>query len=200
MERPGKRDRLDAGRLSLSVFFPCFNEEPNVERVTAAALRACRRLTSDFEVIIVNDGSSDRTGEIAESLAARHPEVRAVHNHGNRGYGAALQRGFQEATKEYVFYTDGDGQFSFDELPHLLLLLGQYDIGTEIRRMIDSADWGLQAQESGFYLFAQGTPPRIPAQEAMKRLERDVSIVNDDYEAAQRYRSRWAQYLVCAQK
>jgi len=114
--------------ISLSVFFPCYNEEANVERTTRAALKAVRRITDDYEIIIVDDGSKDRTGEIADRLAAEHPNVRAVHNHPNLGYGGALQRGFREAGKEYVFYTDGDGQFDFEEIPKLLPLLKEYDI------------------------------------------------------------------------
>jgi glycosyltransferase involved in cell wall biosynthesis len=136
--------------LSLSVFFPCYNEEANVERTTLAALQACRRITSDFEVIIVNDGSKDRTGELAERLAAEHPEVRAVHNDPNRGYGGALQRGFREARKERVFYTDGDGQFDFEEIDKLLPLLKEYDIVSAYRldrqdpvlRKINAFCWG----------------------------------------------------------
>ncbi|MCP4591763.1 MAG: glycosyltransferase family 2 protein [bacterium] len=114
--------------MSLTVFFPCYNEEANVERTTLAALEACRRVATDFEVIIVNDGSKDRTEEVAERLAAEHPEVRAVHNRPNRGYGGALQRGFGEARKEWVFYTDGDGQFDFEEIDKLLKLRSEYDI------------------------------------------------------------------------
>ena len=113
--------------LSLTVFYPCYNEEANVERTTEAALKTCRRLTDDFEIIIVNDGSKDRTAEIADRLAAEHPEVRAVHNNPNLGYGGALQRGYREATKEWVFYTDGDGQFDFEEIDKLLPLLADYD-------------------------------------------------------------------------
>ena len=124
--------------LSLSVFFPCYNEEANVERTTLAALKACRRIARDFEVIIVNDGSKDRTGELAEKLAAEHPEVRAVHNSPNRGYGGALQRGFRDARKELVFYTDGDGQFDFEEIDKLLPLLKEHDIVSAYR--IDRQD------------------------------------------------------------
>jgi glycosyltransferase involved in cell wall biosynthesis len=113
--------------LSLTVFFPCYNEEANVERTTEAALAACRRIADDFEVIIVNDGSKDKTGEIADRLAAEHPRVRAVHNQPNLGYGGALQRGYREATKDWVFYTDGDGQFDFEEIDGLLPLLEEYD-------------------------------------------------------------------------
>lgn len=126
-------DRPPRIPLSISVTFPCYNEEANVERTTAAALRTFRRISDDFEVIIVNDGSRDRTGEIADGLAARHRQVRAVHNPTNLGYGGALQRGFREARKEWVFYTDGDGQFDFDEIERLLPLLDHYDIVSAYR-------------------------------------------------------------------
>ncbi len=118
---------------SVSVFFPCYNEEANVERTTLAALRAFRRTAEDFEVIIVNDGSKDRTAEIADRLAREHPEVRAVHNNPNQGYGGALQRGFREAGKQHVFYTDGDGQFDFEEIDHLIPLMERYDIVSAYR-------------------------------------------------------------------
>ncbi|MEK6675668.1 MAG: glycosyltransferase family 2 protein [Planctomycetota bacterium] len=114
--------------LCLSVFFPCYNEEENVERTTLAAIRALDRISDDYEIIIVDDGSRDKTGEIADRLAKEHPRVRAVHNRPNLGYGGALQRGFREATKPWVFYTDGDGQFDFEEMEKLFPLLNQYDI------------------------------------------------------------------------
>ncbi len=118
---------------SLTVFFPCYNEEANVERTTLAALKTCRRLGIDFEILIVNDGSGDRTGEIADRLAAEHPEVRAVHNRPNRGYGGALQRGFREATGDWIFYTDGDGQFDFEEIDKLFPLMERFDIVSAYR-------------------------------------------------------------------
>ena len=119
--------------LSISVFFPCHNEEENVETTTLAALRAIERISDDYEVIIVNDGSKDRTGKIADRLAADHPHVRAVHNTTNLGYGGALQKGFRSASKPWVFYTDGDGQFDFDEIEKLLPLLDRYDIVSAYR-------------------------------------------------------------------
>lgn len=136
--------------ISVSVFYPCYNEEKNVERVTLAALRACERLYEDYEVIIVNDGSKDRTGELADKLAREHDRVRAVHNNPNRGYGGALQRGFLEAQKEYVFYTDGDGQFDFEEMDKLIPMLKDFDIIScyrmnrmdPINRKINAAMWG----------------------------------------------------------
>ena len=114
--------------LSLTIFFPCHNEEENVERVTRQAVEVGRQVADDLEVIIVDDGSKDRTGEIADRLAAEIPEVRAVHNHPNLGYGGALQRGFREATRNWIFYTDGDGQFDLGEVPRVLPLLAEYDI------------------------------------------------------------------------
>jgi glycosyltransferase involved in cell wall biosynthesis len=138
-------------RQSFSIFYPCYNEEANVERTTRAAVEAMTKLGfEDYEIIIVNDGSKDRTGEIADRLAAEIPRVRAVHNKPNRGYGGALARGFREATKDFIFYTDGDGQFDFTEIEKLLPLLDQYDIVSAYRmdrkdpfmRKINAFCWG----------------------------------------------------------
>lgn len=118
---------------SLTVFFPCYNEEENIDRVTRAAVRMVQRVAEDYEVIIVDDGSRDRTGPLADALAAELPHVRAVHNHPNLGYGGALQRGFREASKKWVFYTDGDGQFDFEEIDRLLPLLNRFDIVSAYR-------------------------------------------------------------------
>jgi len=113
---------------SLTVFFPCYNEQENVNKVTRQASEVLENLGADYEIIIVNDGSSDRTGQVADRLAAEHAHVRVVHHARNLGYGAALQSGFRAATKELVFYTDGDGQFDLAELPPLLPLMAEYDI------------------------------------------------------------------------
>jgi len=121
-------DRPPLKPFSLTIFFPCYNEEANVERVTRAAVAVGRKVADDLEVLIVNDGSRDRTEEIANRLAEEIPEVRAVHNKPNRGYGGALIRGFREATKNWIFYTDGDGQFDLNELPGILPLLETYDV------------------------------------------------------------------------
>jgi glycosyltransferase involved in cell wall biosynthesis len=126
-------DRPSRSPLRLSIFFPCYNEEANVERVTLAGLAAGRRIADELEVIIVNDGSRDRTGEIADRLAGEHAEVRAVHNNPNLGYGGALQRGYRESRMDWVFYTDGDGQFDFEEIDRLLPLLDHHDIVSAYR-------------------------------------------------------------------
>ena len=116
------------GTGSISVFFPCYNEQENIARTVEQALGVLEKLSAGFEVIIVDDGSADRTGRIADEIAARDSRVKAVHHRTNLGYGAALQSGFKAATKELVFYTDGDGQFDLNELPLLLPLIRQYDI------------------------------------------------------------------------
>ncbi|MGB8226756.1 MAG: glycosyltransferase family 2 protein, partial [Sedimentisphaerales bacterium] len=118
---------------SLSVFFPCFNEQDNVERAVKSAVDVLSPLKIDFEIIIVNDGSKDKTGEIADGIAAENKNIKVVHHNINRGYGAALQSGFKAATKEYVFYTDGDGQFDIKELPLLFKYMDDYDIVTGYR-------------------------------------------------------------------
>jgi glycosyltransferase involved in cell wall biosynthesis len=113
---------------SISVFFPCFNEQASVEALTRKTLSVLQKLTGDFEVIIVNDGSGDDTGVIADRLAKEIPQVRVVHHPHNLGYGFALRSGFKAATKELVFYTDGDSQFNVEELADILPLIDQCDI------------------------------------------------------------------------
>lgn len=113
---------------SISVFFPCYNEQDNVAGTVDQALAVLKKLHADFEVIIVDDGSSDATATIADELARQDSTVKVVHHPDNLGYGAALQSGFKAATKELVFYTDGDGQFDINEMPPLLPLTEKYDI------------------------------------------------------------------------
>ncbi len=118
-------DRLSGG---ISVFFPCYNEQENVGSTVEKALDVLEKLGMDFEIIIVNDGSSDNTGRIADEFAGRDGRIKVVHHRENLGYGAALQSGFTAATKELVFYTDGDGQFDISEMPPLFSLMEQYDV------------------------------------------------------------------------
>jgi len=121
---------------SLSVFFPCYNEQDNIEKVVKSAIDVLGPLGIDFEIIIVNDGSRDKTGQIADKLAAENKNIKAIHHQINLGYGSALQSGFKTATKEYVFFTDGDGQFDIKELPSLFKYMADYDIvsGYRIKR------------------------------------------------------------------
>ncbi len=100
----------------LSVFFPAYNDSGTIASMVIRAVKTASELTPDYEVIVVDDGSSDGTGEIADELARTYARVRVIHHPRNRGYGGALQTGFRAATKELIFYTDGDAQYDPAEL------------------------------------------------------------------------------------
>jgi len=110
--------------ISLSVFFPAYNDAPSIGKLVDRAFEVLRERVSDFEVIVVNDGSRDGTAEALDGLQQRHgPAFRVITHAENRGYGAALRSGFAAAEKDFVFYTDGDGQYDVGELPKLLDLV-----------------------------------------------------------------------------
>lgn len=104
---------------SLSVVMPAYNEEQNVEPMIENVIKTFNPLVEDLEVIVVNDGSRDRTGEKIQSVAARDSRVRMVRHEKNQGYGAALYDGFIAAKKEWVFMTDSDRQFKLAEFQKL---------------------------------------------------------------------------------
>jgi len=118
---PDSPARTPAG---LSIFFPAYNDSGTIASMVVSALVAARALTPDYEVIVVNDGSRDGTPQILDELARIYPEVRIVHHARNRGYGGALRSGFATASKEYVFYTDGDAQYDPAEVALLWQRLG----------------------------------------------------------------------------
>jgi glycosyltransferase involved in cell wall biosynthesis len=107
-------------RPSISVMFPAYNDGGTIASMVVTAVTTARALTDDFEVIVVNDGSSDYTAEVLDELARAYaPYVRVIHHPKNRGYGGALRSGFMAAEKDWIFYTDGDAQYD----PHELALL-----------------------------------------------------------------------------
>ena len=112
----------------LSVFFPAKDEAENVEAVVRDALRILPGVTERFDVTVVDDGSTDGTGEIADRLAAADPRVRVIHHHTSRGYGGAVRSGLLAASEPYVFYTDGDQQFDLADLPRLIARTGDSDV------------------------------------------------------------------------
>ncbi len=124
----------------LSYFFPAHNEEANIEALVAEALETLPQLAETFEIIAVDDGSRDRTGEIADRLAAENPDVvRVVHHMPNRGYGGALRSGFEHSRYELLCFTDGDLQFKIADLGRLIDRMGQPDkpdvvVGFRIKR------------------------------------------------------------------
>jgi glycosyltransferase involved in cell wall biosynthesis len=106
----------------LSVVLPAFNEEANIEQVVRHCVAYLDASVPDYELLVVNDGSRDRTGAILDQLARELPRLRPLHHPQNRGYGAALRTGFDAAAKRFVFYMDGDGQFDIRDLDAILPL------------------------------------------------------------------------------
>ena len=127
--------RAPAG-IALSVVLPAYNEAANLRATVEGALEVLRGLGGRFEVIVVDDGSRDGTGALADALARATPEIRAVHHPHNRGYGAAIRSGFTAATLPWLFFTDADGQFDLRELPTLLSETARADVvaGYRLRR------------------------------------------------------------------
>jgi glycosyltransferase involved in cell wall biosynthesis len=112
---------VNAAVEAISVFFPCYNDEATIARMVEVAVATLARVgVIDAEVIVVNDGSSDRSAAILAELEAREPLLRVVTHEHNRGYGGALLSGFAESKKQWIFYTDGDGQFDPSELELLV--------------------------------------------------------------------------------
>jgi len=102
--------------VGLTVFFPAYNDGGTVASLVIRAVQVARSLTPNYEVIVVDDGSTDSTSIIADELVRIYPTVRVVHHPANQGYGGALRTGFASATKEVVFYTDGDAQYDPAEM------------------------------------------------------------------------------------
>jgi glycosyltransferase involved in cell wall biosynthesis len=110
------QDRQEARLSSVSAFFPCYNDANTIPGLVRSVEGALRAITDDYEIIVVNDASRDNSAEILAALQADVPSLRVVRHETNRGYGGALRSGFDAATKDYVFYTDGDGQYDPSEL------------------------------------------------------------------------------------
>jgi glycosyltransferase involved in cell wall biosynthesis len=143
---------VDTTRVAeLSVFFPAFNEEANVRSTTEAILRVLPSVADRYEVLIVDDGSTDKTGELADQLAVDNPLVRVIHHPTNRGYGGAIRTGLYNARYDLITFVDGDGQFDFAEIPQFLNASRHYDlvIGYRVRRSdsliraINARAWGM---------------------------------------------------------
>lgn len=106
------------------MFFPAYNDAPSLPGLIDKTFAVLAEHVDDYEVIVVNDGSYDNTGEVLAALRQKHgPRMRVITHEANRGYGGALRTGFSSATKDFVFYTDGDGQYDVGEIPALLALM-----------------------------------------------------------------------------
>jgi glycosyltransferase involved in cell wall biosynthesis len=123
-EHPQSDTETKTRQPSISVFFPAYNDGGTIPSMVLTALMTLRELADDYEVIVVNDGSSDYTPQVLDELDKRYPELRIIHHEQNRGYGGALRTGFRSATKELIFYTDGDAQYDPREMTRLYEVWG----------------------------------------------------------------------------
>ena len=122
---------------SITVFFPAYNDAGTIAELVETALAVLPSLTENYEVLVVDDGSIDETPALLDRLASLEPRLRVIHHEQNRGYGGALRTGFNAATKDLIFYTDGDGQYDVREMAALRRLMSaRVDIvnGYKIKR------------------------------------------------------------------
>jgi glycosyltransferase involved in cell wall biosynthesis len=114
--------------MNISVIFPAYNEEPNIDKTVSLSLEALRPRFEAFEIIIIDDASTDNTGEMADRLASKHPEVKVIHNAKNRGQGPNILLGFQQAKYDLVIHNGMDYPFDLKDLDKMLPLLEEADI------------------------------------------------------------------------
>lgn len=115
--------KMSKNKSSVSVFFPCYNDALSIEALVENAFKVLQKLTDDYEVIVIDDKSKDNSREILKCLKKKHQKLKLVFHTRNKGYGGALKSGFKNATKDLVFYTDGDGQYDVKELTLLFTLM-----------------------------------------------------------------------------
>jgi glycosyltransferase involved in cell wall biosynthesis len=112
----------------ITLFFPVYRDERTVEAVARKALAVLQDVAANYEVIIINDGSPDRSGEIADALARDNPQISVIHHSKNLGYGAALKSGFASSKYEWICFTDGDDEYDVADLRRLIVLRDFYDL------------------------------------------------------------------------
>ena len=170
----------------VSVVIPAYNEQDNVAKCLTSVSSVIKKLKLDAEVIVVDDGSTDQTGEIARKFIKKIPNLKIVTNHPNRGYGAAFKSGFYNASLPWIAFIDADGQFDFSEISHFLetqkntdadLVIGYY-LGRKVSalRKLNSFLWqvvvfilfGLRVKDidCGFKLVSKKVIDTIPRLES----------------------------------
>jgi len=168
----------------LSLFFPAYNEEANLQNTIEKAIPILKEVAEKYEVLIINDGSKDKTGEIADRLAKKYSFVKVIHHNPNRGYGAALKSGLYNSQYDWIVFTDSDGQFDFSEVVKLIEKSGEADIVAGFRinrqdpliRKIFGKGWTLLANillginirdvDCGFKLIKKEVVKKIPPLES----------------------------------
>ena len=120
----------------ISVFFPAFNEEGNIENTVAKAKKVLAKVAQKWEIVIVDDGSTDKTPEIADKLAKNEKRIKVIHHKVNRGYGGGLQSGFYNSKYDWIVYNDADGQFDFAEIDKFIAVKDSAEllVGFRIKR------------------------------------------------------------------
>src|SRR3989344_6390354 len=119
---------------SLSIFFPFWNEEKNVEPVVSKAAAIAPEIANEWEILIIDDGSSDGTLKKAYQLAQKDKNIKVITHLPNRGYGAALKEGFEHSKYDFIVFTDGDGQFDFSEINKFVEQIGDSDMVIGFRK------------------------------------------------------------------
>ncbi|MEK7472736.1 MAG: glycosyltransferase family 2 protein [Patescibacteria group bacterium] len=110
---------------SISIFFPTYNEEANIKETILKALEVLKKNFKNFEIIVVNDGSRDKTREIIEKLGKEDTRIRIINHKENKGYGASLKSGFYNCRYDWIAFTDSDGQFDFGEISEFINKQGE---------------------------------------------------------------------------
>ena len=113
---------------SVSVIIPAYNEEPNIQAALDGVQRVLKEVADDYEILVVNDGSTDRTGALLSAIAAGHHRIRVITHKVNRGYGAAFQTGIRAAGKEYLTMFPGDNENTTESLRNVIQYRGQADL------------------------------------------------------------------------
>lgn len=127
--------------MNISAFFPAYNEEENIVPVVESAIKVLKEVADQYEIIVVDDGSRDKTHQVVEDLDRKYPEVKLITHEKNLGYGAALYTGFKNCRYEFIFFSDGDNQFDLEELKKLIPFIKKADLVTGYRVQRHDSFW-----------------------------------------------------------
>ncbi len=119
--------------MRISAFFPCYNEEKNLTDLISSCDKVLAGICDDYEIIIVDDGSTDGTPRVMSGLLKEYPKLQYVRHEKNHGYGGAVYTGFKKSRYEYIFFSDGDNQFNLEEIPLLVKKIAEADLVTGFR-------------------------------------------------------------------